>query len=226
MWGSGFFSTARQLHIHHRFDVMAAHVAHGAGEKAAGAAGTIQQNFAWLGIDSIHHEGGHTARGVVLPRIASALQIIQQLFVDITEVFALAEVVEVNAVDLVHHLPHQLARFHVVESVLENASHHPAAIGVRAFHRQLLQVGEKLIVDEIQQLLARDPFWISSPGAPLQILRNRGSVALPHHLQLLVLVIDDLEEEHPAQLGEALRIPIHPGVLPHDVLDGFDRRSR
>jgi hypothetical protein len=34
-----------------------------------------------------------------------------------------------------------------------------------------------------------------------------------------VLVVDDLEEEHPAELGDALGVAVDAGVLPHDVLD-------
>ena len=41
-------------------------------------------------------------------------------------------------------------------------------------------------------------------------------------LELLVLVVDDLEEEHPAELGDALGVAIDADVLAHDVLDGFD----
>jgi hypothetical protein len=32
----------------------------------------------------------------------------------------------------------------------------------------------------------------------------------------------DLEEEHPAELFEPLRVAVGAGVLAHDVLDGFD----
>ena len=34
-----------------------------------------------------------------------------------------------------------------------------------------------------------------------------------------------LEEEHPAELRDSLSISVNSSVLPHDVLDGFDRRS-
>ena len=42
------------------------------------------------------------------------------------------------------------------------------------------------------------------------------------HFKLLVLVVNDLEEEHPAELGDALGVAIDAGVLAHDVLDGFN----
>jgi len=38
----------------------------------------------------------------------------------------------------------------------------------------------------------------------------------------LILVVDDLQKEHSTQLGQALGVAIDAGVLPHDVLDGFD----
>ena len=53
-------------------------------------------------------------------------------------------------------------------------------------------------------------------------LRERRAVVVLHQLQLLVLVVDDLEEEHPAELGDALGVAIDADVLAHDVLDGFD----
>lgn len=63
---------------------------------------------------------------------------------------------------------------------------------------------------------------IRRPGAPLVRRRDRGGVIIPHQLQFLVLVVDNLEEEHPAQLANALSVAIDAGVLAHDVLDGFD----
>jgi hypothetical protein len=41
-------------------------------------------------------------------------------------------------------------------------------------------------------------------------------------LQLLVLVVDDLEEKHPAELADPLGVAIHAYVLAHEVLDRFD----
>jgi hypothetical protein len=38
---------------------------------------------------------------------------------------------------------------------------------------------------------------------------------------LLILIVDDFQEEHPAELGDALGVAINAGVLAHDVLDGF-----
>lgn len=41
-------------------------------------------------------------------------------------------------------------------------------------------------------------------------------------LQFLILIVHDLQEEHPAELADALGIAIDAGILAHDILDGFD----
>ncbi len=99
-----------------------------AGEEAAGAAGGIEQDLAGLRVDAVDHEGGDGARRVVLAGIAGRLQVVEDLLVDVAEVLALGEVVEVDLVDLVDHLPHQLAGLHVVVGVLEHVADHAAAV--------------------------------------------------------------------------------------------------
>jgi hypothetical protein len=56
----------------------------------------------------------------------------------------------------------------------------------------------------------------------LELGRNRRAVIVLHQLQLLILVVDDFQEEHPAQLADALGIAIDAGILAHDVLNGFN----
>ena len=79
-----------------------------------------KQDLAGLGVDAVHHEGGDGAGRVVLARVAGALQVVQDLLVDVAEVLALGQVVEVDLVDLVDHLAHELAGLHVVVGVLED----------------------------------------------------------------------------------------------------------
>ena len=115
-----FCSSSGFLHV------VLTHVADGAGEKAAGAAGWVEENLARLRVDAIDHEGGNGAGRVVLARVAGALQVVQDLFVDVAEMLALGEVVEVDAVDLVDHLAHELAGLHVVVGVLKDIAHDAA----------------------------------------------------------------------------------------------------
>ena len=117
------------------------------------------------------------------------------------------EVVEVDAVDLVDHLAHELAGLHVVVGVFEDIAHDAAAT-VLGRARQFLERGKQLIVDEGHERLAGDAFGIGRPGAPLKLLRDGRPVVLLHRFQFLILVVDDLEKEHPAELGDALGIAI------------------
>src|SRR5450631_2688476 len=88
-------------------------------QKTARTTRRIKKNFTRMRINSIHHESGNCARRVVFTRIASGLQVVQYLLVDVTEVLTLGEIVEVDPGNLVDDLPHQLSRLHVVIGVLE-----------------------------------------------------------------------------------------------------------
>ena len=206
MCGSCFFSTARKASCiccssSTLLHVALAHVANGAGEEAAGAAGGVEEDFAGLGIDAVHHEGGDGARRVIFAGIAGALQVVEDLLVDVAEVLPLGEIVEIHLVDLVNDLPHQLAGLHVVVGVLEHVAHHAAAVALLACDGEFLELREKLGVDKCQQFFARDAFGIGGPGSPAKLRRDRRAITVLHQLQLLILVVDDLQEEHPAQLA-------------------------
>ena len=66
------------------------------------------------------------------------------------------------------------------------------------------------------------PSGSAAQVAPLELLRDGRAVAVLHQFEFLILVVDDLEEEHPAELGDALGVAIDADVLAHDVLNGFD----
>ena len=100
------------------------------------------------GVDAVGHEGGDGARRVVLACISCGLQVVEDLFVDVAEVLALGQVVEVHVVDLVDHLAHELAGLHVVEGVLEYVAHHAAAVTRLAGRPEILQGREQVVVDE------------------------------------------------------------------------------
>jgi hypothetical protein len=100
--GSGFFSTPRMLACS-RASCSAsspralAHVLDGAGEEAAGAAGRVEDDLAQARVDHVDGELGDGARRVVLARVARALQVAQDLLVDVAEEVAALAVVEVDA---------------------------------------------------------------------------------------------------------------------------------
>ena len=109
-------------------DMALAHVPQGTGQESAGAAGRIEQRLARFRVDPVDHECGHGAGRVVLARIAGRLQVVEDLFVDVAEMLAFAQVVEVDLVDPVDHLAHQLAGLHVVVGILEHGAHDAAAV--------------------------------------------------------------------------------------------------
>jgi len=101
------------------------------GEKAAGAAGRVQDGFMQLGIHPIHDEPGHGPGGVELARIAGALEVLEDLFVDVAEGMAVVFRIEIDLADLVDHLAHQGAGFHVVVGVRKDV---PDDEGAFAMH--------------------------------------------------------------------------------------------
>jgi len=94
-------------------------------------------------------------------------------------------------------------------------------IGVDA-EGQVLERAEQGVVDEVQQFVARDALGVGGPVAPAELGRDGGLVAALHQFVFLLPVVEDLEEKHPAELGDPLRVAVHAGVLAHDVLDGLD----
>ena len=131
-----------------------------------------------------------------------------------------SQIVEVDSVDLVDDLPHQLAGFHVVVGILEHIAHDVRAMAGPG--RKFLQLWKEIVVDEVEQILARDAFRVGGPTPPLKRGGYRRTVSVLEDFEFLVLVVDDLEKEHPAQLADALRIAIDAHVLAHDVLNRLD----
>ena len=158
--GSGFFSTPRMdvleaLFVGGRFDLVLADVLDGAGEEAAGAAGGVEDDLAEARVGALDHELGDGARGVVFAGVAGALEVAQELLVDVAEQVAVFGAVEVDAlVDLVDDLPQEGAGLHVVVGVLERGAEQGVARGGAL---QVLEAGEEVVVDE---------FWSSSPVMP------------------------------------------------------------
>ena len=132
-----------------------------------------------MGIDAIHHEGRNGAGSVILARIAGALQVIEDLLVDIAEVLPLGEIIEVHFVNFVNDLPHQLAGLHVVVGVLEYIADDAAAVALLARDGEFLELREKLGVNEGEEFFAGDAFGISRPGCATEVLPGWASDSRP-----------------------------------------------
>lgn len=86
------------------------HVLEAAGEEAAGAAGRIEHGLAEPRVDHVAGELRGGTRCVELAGVTGALEILEDLLVDVPEGVAGLRFVEVDVVvDLVDHLPHQRA---------------------------------------------------------------------------------------------------------------------
>ena len=85
-----------------------------------------------------------------------------------------------------------------------------------------LSLGSRVLLTKSSRA---SPVMPSASAAQLRQRRcfgQRGLVVVAQEFQLLLAVVEDLEEEHPDQLLEALGVAVDAGVLAHDVLDGFD----
>ncbi len=211
------------LFIGSGFYIAVALVFDGAGEEATSTAGGVDDALFQLGVDAVDHEFGDRPWRIEFPGVAGALQVFENLLVDVTKGVALLGLVEVDALlDLVDHLADELAGFHVVVGVFKYAADHVGAFVLFVARHQGLQLGEQGVVDEVFQLIAGGPFGIGGPVAPAQVVGQRRLVVILHQLPLLLAVVVDLEEEHPDQLADALGVAIDADILAHDVLDGFD----
>ncbi len=134
-------------------------------------------------------------------------------------------VVEVEAVELVDDLAHGEAGLHVVVQSIEDLSDDGGALG--GFGRlELLQFGKQAVggvVDKGEQVVSGDALGIGRSGAPLELFGDNGGVVFADDLELLILLIEDFKEEHPAELFQTLGVARDSLVLvPHDVADVFD----
>ena len=199
-----------------------AQVFNGAHQKAAGAGGRVQQGFAPLGVGLVHHELGDGAGGVELARVACALQVAQNFFVQVVELVALGLAVEVHPGQLVDDLAQQVAAFHVVEGVLKHAAHHKAARVAHGVGRQVFEGDEQLGVHKVEQVVAGDALGVGGPVAPAHGLGQRALVVVAGEFQLFFQRVEHFQKQQPGELADALGIAVHPAVLPHDVLNGLD----
>jgi hypothetical protein len=183
---------------------------------------------AQAGIDAVHHEFGDCPRSVELAGIAGAAQVVEDLLVDVAELAAGLEVVVVDGFfQLLDDAQHQGAGLHVVVGVDEDLADHLGG-GISA-EGQVLELGENGVVDVADQLVGRDlrlAVLVRGPVAPAAVLRDGGAVGTTLVagvvLPAILALVEDLQEEHPGQLADALGVAVDAVVLAHDVLDGFD----
>ena len=143
-------------------------------EKAAGAAGRVEDVFAELRVDDLDHEAHDGARRVELAGVAGRVaHLLEHRLVEVAERVDLLAAGEVDAVDLVDHVAQQVAADHAVDHAFEDGGDHIAPVAaVGAL--QAAQIGEEpgaflavrpdgfLVVDEGDQLVAGDAVGLAA----------------------------------------------------------------
>jgi len=223
-----FFLDAKDALLHYLFitrdlHIVAALVIDGAGQKTTRTTGGIKHALGQLGVDAVDDELGDGARGVELARIPRTLQVFKYLLVDAAKGMAIGSVIEVDLADFVDHLPQQGARLHVVIGIFKQIADHQGTRAIFAGDDQLFFQGrEELQVHKIGERVAGHAFRVFGPVTPAQVLGQRRLVIIFRVFKLQFTVVVNLEEEHPHQLADTLRIAIDTHILAHDVLNGLD----
>ena len=210
-----------QAFLEYALHMMLAHVVNGAGEEAAGAASGVDEDLAGLGIEAVRHELGDGAGGVEFPGVSRGLEVAKDFLVNVAEVLALLEAVEVDVLELVDDLAELLAAAHVVVTAIEDFADDAGAAVVFP-ECEVLETGEEVIVDEVEQGLAGHAFGIGGPVPPLESLGDRGIVGGIGEFPLGFLGVVNFQEKHPGELLDALVVAADTLVFAHFILDGLD----
>ena len=133
-----------------RLDILGPYVLYGTGQKAPGSAGWIQDRFSEFWVNHVHYELGDSPRRIEFTRIASALEILEDLLVDVAKKMPVLGAVEVNIVEPVDDLPHQGAGFHVVIRISKDFTDHKAPLISTWGEFQFFEIAEQVVVDEVQ----------------------------------------------------------------------------
>jgi hypothetical protein len=142
------------------------------GEEAARATGGVEHHLTEPGRRHVRHELRDGPWRVELPVGPGALQFLEDALVNLPEKVPLGGHVEVNLVQLVHHLAQVGAALHIVVVALEHLPHHERAGVVR---RQVPQCREQPLANELLQLVPGDALGIGRPVASRHMCRETPS---------------------------------------------------
>src|SRR5690606_930362 len=93
-------------------------------QETAGATRRIQDKLTEPRSSHLRHELRDSTRRIVLACVPCALEVTQDLLVDVAELVPVTRAVEVDPVDLVDDLPEERAALHVVVRILKDAPNH------------------------------------------------------------------------------------------------------
>ena len=213
-------------------------MAEGLHQKPAGAAGGVKDGLPQAGIGYRHHELHHRPGGVELPGVAGRVpHLPEHGLIEMPQGVDFIAGGEVDAVDLVDHIPQQIAADHAVDDAAEDPGDDvPAVAAVRAL--EVAQIGEQagalgpirahgfVLVDEGDEFIPGDAVLLGGPIPPAIGRFNGGPETLPghdcFHLPLLLHVVQELQEHDPGEHGQPVQVAVEALVLAHDVPGRFD----
>lgn len=198
-------------------------------QKAARAAGRVEDRFADLRADDVHHESHHRARRVYLARIAGGVaQVAQQGFVQSAEGMDFVRRIKVDAVDQADDVAEQIAALHAVGQPLEHGGDDIAAFapGVAA---QAAQVGEQagavgivgqggaFVGQEGEQVRTGEAVERGGPIPPAVGRFDDAAVFPPGQFGALRLdalqVVQEFQEHDPGQHRQAVEVAVQPRAI-------------
>jgi hypothetical protein len=210
-------------------------------EKAAGAAGRVEDHFAKSGIHHFNDKADDCARRVELAGVSgSVAHLLEHRLVKMAERVNLFATGEMNVADFVDHVAQQITVDHPVDRAFEHRGDNIAPVtAVGAL--QAAKIGEQagaflavrsdcfFIVHEGYPLIACDSVVFCGPVAPAVRCFQCRMEALAAHLRFLLghlfHVVEELEEHDPGEHRQAIEIAVEPFVLAHDVATGFNDRG-
>ena len=84
------------------------------------------------------------------------------------------------------------------------------------------QPRQQVVVGKGEQSVPGDAFFIGGPVGSAEFVWKRGFVVVAQDFHPLFTIIEDFQEEHPAELSKSLSIAIDTSIFAHDILDGLD----
>ena len=210
-------------------------------QKAAGAAGWIEEGFAQSWVGDGDHETDNSARGVEFAGIPGGVaHFFEHGLVEMAEGVDFVGRGEVDAVHFVDDVSQEVAVDHAVDGAFEDGGNHVAAVAAIG-SLQAAQVGEEagaflavrttgfVVVHELDQFVAGDAVGLGGPIAPAVGRFDGVTEAFAGQLRVgladLLQIVEELQEHDPGEHRQTVEVAIESFVLAHDVARRLDQAA-
>ena len=161
------------------------------------------------------------------------MQLPQNLLIDKTESMAFLDIIKLNLINDINHLPEINAVLHIVVGILKGGldngflnwsigCHLDSLIEnhITIFHIIAFEHWEQNVVNEVQQLIPGHGMTAAvrfRPISPSKVFGNDGFVIVLIQFPVVFLGIVDFQEKHPYHLLNSLCIAVDACVHPHNI---------